>query len=410
MAQRITPIQPSILHTDPKLHAAPCVLSVILPTRNEAGNVAPLLRRLEQALHGVAAEVIFVDDSSDDTPVVIREACLQSSLLVKLIARPPERRTGGLGGAVIEGFRAARGAWLCVMDADLQHPPETITRMMNHAVMSGSDLVIGSRFADGASTPGLDSLRTAISHTFILSARVLFIDRLRKVTDPLTGFFMVRSDRIDLAQLHPNGFKILLEMIVQFPALKISEVGFVMEPRHSGESKASAKEVYRYYRKLIELRMSLGNPRFARFAMVGISGLLINSLALAVFTEFFHVFYLISVMLATQCSTLWNFMLTEYWVFADRRERGSLGVRLAGFFLLNNALLLVRGPMISIMVQYMAMNYIAANLLSIVFATVLRYLVADKLLWSSKKMNQAKSVYSDAVARSGATEVQQLVD
>ena len=207
MAQTTSSIPLPVERIDAVPSSAPCVLSVILPTRNEAGNIVPLLRRLEQALKGLAAEVIFIDDSTDDTPRVIREAGAWSSLAVKLIARPPECRTGGLGGAVVEGFRAARGMWLCVMDADLQHPPEMITRLMNHAQMSGSDLVIGSRFADGASTPGLDSLRTAISHTFIMSARVLFINQLRHVTDPLTGFFLVRSDRIDLAQLRPNGFK-----------------------------------------------------------------------------------------------------------------------------------------------------------------------------------------------------------
>lgn len=410
MAQTLTSITSSILRIDPVSSSEPCLLSVILPTRNEAGNIMPLVHRLEQALQGKSAEVIFVDDSTDDTPQVIQAAGAQSSLAVKLIARPPELRTGGLGGAVIEGFRAARGAWLCVMDADLQHPPEMIAKMLSHAQSSGSDLVIGSRYVDGASTPGLDSMRTAISHTFILSARVLFINQLRKVTDPLTGFFLVRSDQIDLAQLHPNGFKILLEMIVQFPALKISELGFVMEPRHSGESKASAREVYRYYRKLIELRMSRGDPRFLRFALVGLSGLIVNSLALAILTEWLHIFYLISALLATQCSTLWNFLWTEQWVFADRRDTRSFGVRLAGFFLINNVLFFFRGPMISIMVQDLSINYIVANLISIVLATVLRYLVADKLLWSTKKLGQAKTIYNEAVTMPGASEVQKLVD
>lgn len=398
------------LRVDPVAGAAPCLLSVILPTRNEAGNIAPLIARLEQALRGMSAEVIFVDDSTDDTPQKICEAGACSSLAIQLIARPPECRTGGLGGAVVEGFRAARGAWLCVMDADLQHPPETITKMLSHAQSAGSDLVIGSRFAAGASTPGLDSLRTAISHTFILSARALFINQLRKVTDPLTGFFLVRSDRIDLAQLHPNGFKILLEMIVQFPSLKISEVGFVMEQRHSGESKASAREVYRYYRKLMELRMSKGDPRFGRFALVGLSGLIVNSLALAIFTEWFHIFYLISALLATQCSTLWNFFWTERWVFSDRRDGRSLGLRFFGFFLLNNVLFFFRGPMISFMVQDLAINYLTANLISIIIATALRYLVADKLLWSPKKTEQAKPIYTGAVKLPVPGEIQQMID
>jgi putative flippase GtrA len=342
-----------------------------------------LLQRLEQALGSMRAEVIFIDDSTDNTPQVIQEAAKRTTLKVRLIARPPERRTGGLGGAVVEGFRAANGCWLCVMDADLQHPPEMIPKMLIHSQKTGSDLVIGSRYAEGASTPGLDHLRTAISRAFILSARVLFISQLRKVTDPLTGFFLVRSDKINIEQLRPNGFKILLEMIVQFPGLKISEMGFVMEPRNAGESKASVVEVIRYYRKLVELRFTRGDPRFVRFLLVGLSGILVNSAVLAAFTELFHIYYLLSAILATQVSTLWNFLLTEYWVFGDRRESSSVWRRLIGFYLINNALLAVRGPMISALVEGLQMNYIFANLVSICAATLLRYIVSDKLLWLS---------------------------
>ena len=374
-------IPTSVGHTP---YPSSCTLSIILPTRNECENIEPLLRRLEQSLKGVSAEVIFVDDSIDDTPQAIQWASEQVSLPVKLIARPPERRTGGLGSAVVEGCRAARGTWLCVMDADLQHPPEKILKMMRHAQDTASDLVIGSRFAEGASTPGMDHLRTAISNAFILSARVLFINQLRKITDPLTGFFLVRRDKIDLNQLRPNGFKILLEMIIQFPKLKISEIGFVMDPRHAGESKASVHEVMRYYRKLVELRFTRGNPRFIRFALVGLTGLVINNAALALFTEVFHIYYLLSVILATQVSTAWNFLLTEFWVFGDRQKNTLFWARLAGFYMINNALLAVRGPMISGMVEWLRFHYISANLISITLATLLRYFLADKLLWSSE--------------------------
>lgn len=371
------------ISTDHLIGTQLCALSIILPTRNECANIEPLLRRLESALCGIAAEVIFVDDSTDSTPQMIRHMSDQVKLPVRLIARPPDQRKGGLGGAVVEGFCAAKGTWMCVMDADLQHPPETVVKLMRHAQETGSDLVIGSRFAEGASTPGLDRLRTAISNAFIHSARLLFINQLRKITDPLTGFFLVRRDKIDLKQLHPNGFKILLEMIIQFPKLKISEVGFVMDPRHSGESKASMKEAIRYYRKLVELRLTRGNPRFIRFALVGLSGLLVNNLALVLFTEVFNVFYLLSAILSTQVSTAWNFFLTEYWVFNDRQQRHAVWARLAGFYMINNALLAVRGPMISGMVEWVGLNYVIANVSSIALGTLLRYFVSDKWLWTA---------------------------
>jgi dolichol-phosphate mannosyltransferase len=387
----------------------PLAVSVILPTRNESGNIQPLLKRLEAALAGIAAEIIFVDDSSDDTPQVIKRLGALSKLDVRLIARPPEKRTGGLGGAVVEGFRAAKGEWMCVMDADLQHPPETITQLLNQATTTNSDLVIASRFTEGASTPGLGEIRNAISHAFILSARVLFIKQLRNVTDPLTGFFMVRRSKIDVNEIRPNGFKILLEMIVQFPKLKISEIGFMMESRHAGQSKASMNEVMRYYRKLIELRFTRANPRFFQFLLVGLTGIFINNLALAFFTETFHIYYLVSAILATQISTMWNFTLTEFWVFGDRRNNRTFMRRLLGFFVINNALLALRGPMISFMVEVLKMNYIAANVISIGMATVLRYFLASRLLWktASPGKSRAEPTVIEEVLASEANQIAQ---
>ena len=385
---------------------APTLISIILPTRNEAGNIEPLLQRLEKTLAGRRAEIIFVDDSSDNTPAVIQQLAAKSLLDVRVIARAPERRTGGLGGAVVEGFRAAKGQWMLVMDADLQHPPETILKMLAHADKTGDDMVIASRFAEGASTPGLDQMRQAISYSFILSARVLFPKQLKNVTDPLTGFFMVRRNKIDLATLKPNGFKILLEMLVQYTHLKVSEIGFTMAAREHGDSKASVKEVARYYRKLVELRFNNGgtlgsgaspllkkiDARFAMFVVVGVTGLIVNNLALVLLKEVFKLHYLLAAGCATQVSTTWNFLLTEFWVFGDRRNQGNFLKRIVGFFLINNVLLLLRTPMMSLMVESLHSNYVVANLTSLATATLLRYVLADKLLWAkSSDSNVGKS-------------------
>ena len=82
-------------------------LSMVIPTRNESGNIEPLLMRIHQALKGISAEVVFVDDSTDETPEVIRKLQEWFPLPIKLIARPADRRKNGLGGAVVEGFQAA---------------------------------------------------------------------------------------------------------------------------------------------------------------------------------------------------------------------------------------------------------------------------------------------------------------
>src|SRR6266487_7009533 len=197
-------------------------LSLVIPTRNEAGNIEPLLLRVHQALKGIPTEVVFVDDSTDETPEVIAKLQAWFPLHLTLIARPPERRKNGLGGAVVEGLQVAQAPWVCVMDADLQHPPEMIPRLLHQAKKSGSDIVMGSRLAPGGDASSLGFQRMLISQVFALTTRITFPQRLRKVTDPLTGFFLTRRAALKAEELKPDGFKILLEILVSHPHLKVS--------------------------------------------------------------------------------------------------------------------------------------------------------------------------------------------
>ncbi len=120
-------------------------ITVIVPTYNESSNVEELTRRLERTLADLDAEVIFVDDSTDDTPAVVRKVAANSSIPVRLIHR--EVATGGLGGAVVEGIQAASSERCVVMDGDLQHPPETILTMLDTAATTNADVVVASRYA-----------------------------------------------------------------------------------------------------------------------------------------------------------------------------------------------------------------------------------------------------------------------
>ena len=278
----------------------------------------------------ISLEVVFVDDSTDDTAEVIRDLQDRFSFPINLISRPPERRKNGLGGAVVEGLKVAQAPWVCVMDADLQHPPEFVPEMLRHAQKSGSDIVVGSRLATGGNASSLGFRRTIVSHVFAMTTRVTFPQRLRNVTDPLTGFFILRHAAVNPDDLHPDGFKILLETLVSHPDLIVSEIPFQFGYRNAGESKASIRETIRFFRGLFRLRLA-GSGNFIRFLVVGLSGLIVNTVALAAFTEFAAFNLLLSALLATQASTLWNFGLTETWVFRKRTTEQPLLQRLARF-------------------------------------------------------------------------------
>ncbi|MGW7411204.1 glycosyltransferase [Streptomyces sp. NPDC054863] len=180
--------------------AAPVDLSIVVPTFNEAGNVGELLRRLVAAFANspLTAEVIFADDSTDDTCEVVEQAAITCPLTVVLHHR--EVPTAGLGGAVVEGIGRARAPWIVVIDADLQHPPELVPELIARGESSGAELVVASRYAAGGSRSGLaGGYRLAVSGASTLLTKSLFPRALRGLSDPMSGFFAIRREAVERA-------------------------------------------------------------------------------------------------------------------------------------------------------------------------------------------------------------------
>jgi mannose-6-phosphate isomerase-like protein (cupin superfamily) len=234
----------------------PVDVTVVVPTRNEAPNLRPLLDRTEAALDGVASwELLVVDDSDDDTPEVAR-ALGEETGLVRLHHRPAGERTDGLSGAVLDGFAAARGAVIVVMDADLQHPPEVLPELVAPTLDGRADIVVGSRYcADAAhdAGTGLDGpWRRAVSR----AARwpvFLVRPRLARVRDPLGGFFALRREVLHDVELAPTGFKVLLEVLARGRWAHVLEVPYRFADREAGTSKADLRQGLAFGRHLARL-------------------------------------------------------------------------------------------------------------------------------------------------------------
>lgn len=366
------------------------LVSVVIPTKEEAGNVGPIIARLERVLPDVPMEVIFVDDSDDETPETIR--AIESTRSVRLLHRPAGDREGGLGGAVVAGMRVARGEWVCVMDGDLQHPPEVLQDMLIHATGTASQLVVASRFCTGGGVGPLRRARKMLSHVSSRTAHTLF-PAVREVTDPMSGFFLVKRDAVDPDQLHPHGFKILLEILIRTPGLRVSEVPFEFAQRHSGKTKASLREGFRYLSQLGHLGAGRFIGRFGRFGVVGVSGLVVNTLLLALMADVLNVYYVAAAVLATQGSTLWNFGLSEAWVFSGRRHRRPLSHRLSMFLVMNNAALVLRIPLLLVLTSGLGVHYLISNLLSLGALTVLRFAIADTWIWKTRGADEPAHCY-----------------
>ncbi|MEL7206932.1 MAG: polyprenol phosphomannose-dependent alpha 1,6 mannosyltransferase MptB [Actinomycetota bacterium] len=186
----------------------PGMVSVVVPTRHEGPNIGPLTEALQRALAGRRGEILFVDDSDDDTPDQIAEevvAAADGAAPVKLLHRPAGARWGGLGGAVVDGLDQVTGSVVVVMDADLQHPAALVPDLVT-AVEQGNDVVVASRRVPGGDDgAGLTPVRRRLSQAATALAGSVFPHRLAGVTDPLSGFFAFRTGVVDLELLQPDG-------------------------------------------------------------------------------------------------------------------------------------------------------------------------------------------------------------
>ncbi|MCR5684546.1 MAG: polyprenol monophosphomannose synthase [Lachnospiraceae bacterium] len=217
------------------------MLSVVVPTFNESENVGDLVERIDRALSGLRYEIIFVDDSNDDTPDVI-EKLAENNPAVRLYHR--EKGTG-LATAVIDGFDLAKGRYIAVMDADLQHPPEILRPMLAACLCRKCDCCIPSRFIPGGSDGGLNPYRKLVSGTARYIGKIA-LSSIRRVSDPTSGLFMFRRECISEADLRPIGWKIMIEVLAMADYDSICEIPYVFCEREHGESKLSAKVTKEY--------------------------------------------------------------------------------------------------------------------------------------------------------------------
>lgn len=310
--------------SEPLRTAAP-VVSVVVPTRNEAGNVPPLVDRVAAAMGSTPFELCFVDDSDDETGDVLL-ALSASDPGIRCLLRHGADRAGGLSTAVVAGLRMARGRYVCVMDADLQHPPELIPVLLAEAER-GADLVVASRYTPGGSHEGLGgAVRRLVSRGATVVARALFREA-RRSADPLSGYFLCRRALIDGIEFRPVGFKILLELLVCVPDLRVVDIPVTQAARSTGVSKATARQGLLYLRHLRSLFFDVpGSARVWKFGLVGLSGLCVFLPVLAIMTGVVGLSPLVAFVPAFVLSAAWNTAMNWWLTFGDQR-RGGRGLR-----------------------------------------------------------------------------------
>jgi dolichol-phosphate mannosyltransferase len=360
-------------------------LSIIIPTYNEAPNVAELVRRVAAACEGIDAEILFVDDSTDSTPDEVLRVAASAPLPVRLIHR--DRRHGGLGGAVLEGFAIAQADACLVMDGDLQHPPEEIPEVWARFRRGDVDLVVASRYAGGGTSQGLaDRTRVMVSKASTGLTRAMFPIRLKDVSDPMTGFFLVDRRTIEVETLKPRGFKILLEILAR-KNLRVAEVPFDFADRHAGESKASVRQGFHFLTQLTALRFG----KMSLFAVIGGFGAVVN---LAIMWALTHagVDYIVAAIIAAETTILGNFLLQERFVFQDMTgDAAGVWSRFTKSFAFNNAEALIRIPILALLVETWHISAVLAAAITLVVAFVARFAFHSLVVYAPRKAGEEPS-------------------
>jgi dolichol-phosphate mannosyltransferase len=250
------------------------MISVIIPTYNEAAVIEETLRCAAAALRsaGEDFELVVVDDASADG-TADRVELLAHEFPARVLRRPGRL---GLATAVLDGWAAARGDVWGVMDADLQHPPETLTALAA-AIRDGADLAIGSRYVPGGGTSDWTWVRRLISRVATHMAATVLPLKLAAVGDPMSGIFMVRAAALEAAPLNPVGYKILLEVIAKAHYRHLVEVPYVFQERERGASKLGARQYLEYLRHLARLALGTGQLLgWIRYSLVALAGAVID--------------------------------------------------------------------------------------------------------------------------------------
>jgi dolichol-phosphate mannosyltransferase len=305
---------------NPPQAAAVAELSVIVPTFNERDNITTLFRRLENALAGVAFEVIFVDDNSPDgTWNLVRSLARQDSR-VRCIRRIGRR---GLSGACIEGILASSAPCAAVIDADLQHDETQLPKMLALLQAGEVDLAIGSRYVEGGSADSFNKQRAGASALATeVAKRVLRV----KIADPMSGFFMIRRDCLEqlAPQLSTQGFKILLDVVATARGnLRIKEIPYSFGSRLHGESKLDSMVALDFLGLVLaKLTNDVVSLRFLLFAMVGLTGLFVHLAALFVSLEIFDVPFPEAQACGALSAMTSNFILNNFLTYRDQRLKG----------------------------------------------------------------------------------------
>ena len=355
------------------------MISIIIPTFNEADTIKLIVPRLSKVLQdeGISGEIIVVDDNSPDgTADIVMELAERYPVRVHI-----RKNDKGLSKAVVKGFELAAGDICVVMDADLSHPVEQVPAMIQPILDGKCDATVGSRGVVGGGYHNFPIHRKITSKVAGIMAK-----GVTSLSDPTSGFMAIRKSLIDGIVLDPLGWKIVLEVIVK-TAPRFVEIPIIFTDRKQGESKLDSNTQIDYIRHLWRL-YGYKYPtlfQFIKFSLVGISGLFVDTAVLISFVDLLSFDPRVAAIFAFFAAVCWNYTFDRLWTF-DSGKTTKISYSFISFVTICLVGLGVRIGVMHLLIEYAKMGespwYILASIIGIFTATIFNFFGSKHIAFS----------------------------
>jgi len=398
--------------------------SVVIPTYNESENILRLITEIENNLPtSHFTEIIIVDDNSPDGTGKLVENYIEEqnaklekgrdnssnssskNYRVKVVHR---RAKNGLIPAILDGVKQSTGMNVLIMDADFSHPPKVIPKMMRELALNPNSIIIGSRFIEGGRVVGWPQRRKLLSKGASALARLGL--NVKRVKDPMSGFFALPRELIQNISIDTKGYKILLEILVKNKEIPIREIPYTFTDRQSGKSKMNynvimnyAEAIWQLYRhgqksgqveisERINKKSVLFISKAGRYYTVGLSGLIINYIVSFLLANdvansirlLSNVWYLEASILGVAISSTSNFFLNKYWTFEDKRfDVGVTARQFVSFIAVSAIGLSIQITLLYYMVEHL-IPYRISLIVAIGVATTINFILNKKFTFKEK--------------------------
>lgn len=351
------------------------MISIVIPTYNEADNIGPLLEKIEEMVNE-DYEIIIVDDSSSDgTAERARETRLEN---LKVIERDSKT---GIGSAYKTGFPEAGGEIIVQMDADFSHPPEKIPELVE-MIREGKDVAVGSRYVEQGDRN--DPIHRRIPP--LIGSYLYRYGLGSPVNDVTSGFKAYNREAADfvLRQDLPDGFHFQAASLMKLveEGKSMGEIPIDFRPRRAGKPKYTHRDLVDNV--LLLARLGLKKyEKMIKFGTVGFTGVFVNMGVLYFLTEHLGIYYLLSAVIAVETSILSNFGLNEVWTFVERGKKGVRNIlkRLLKFNTVSIGGLALNLAVLWLLTEFAGLYYLVSNLFAIAVVFLWNYTGNVKWTW-----------------------------